>query len=249
MDMTTFMLALLSAGEHYVYGYPEDGPVEPDVALQLTFDAASGNLTDSVGAVVFTANGSLEYSKAFVAPWNLVQPAIGYINGSNARHQNTAGECPNIGTSDFTAEVIFAVDETLNPFGTNNDNILFYFSATGDGTNRTQLNLRPNSSEIRLTMIYSSTTDANFTCDPALYNDGLPHKLRLVVDRSGNAELFLDGNSLGTSDVSAQVAADVSLAQTAIGNLLFADVSANCYILSFRLSLNLTNNSGGPNGG
>jgi len=244
-----FAVAGTAADIEFSYGYPLDGPFEPDVIVQVAFDVASGNLVDAVSSAVLTSNGTPIYSVDAASPWADVSPGISYIQANNARHENTAAGIPAIGTNDATIEIIFA---TVAGFGSAADNVLWYVSDTGGGTLRTQINLRPTGNQIRLTIDYFGVSqNFDYPMSTVLYNDNLPHKLRLTMDRNGNATFYLDGTSLGIGGIGGYDGANITSNRFSVGNLesSFANVAANCTIYSLRISTNLTNNSGGPNGG
>lgn len=88
----------------------------------------------------------------------------------------------------------------------------------------------------------------SWTPDATIVFDGNPHKYRVVADRDGNAELFIDGVSQGTTSIAAHSAKNIGITRVELG--CTAGVAGwNGTIFEFRQSHNITNNSGGPGEG
>jgi hypothetical protein len=229
----------VSGGALYNYGYPAYGAVEPNVIAQWLFDEPSGNIVDEVGAVTLTANGTPTYGVVATGDFAGISPGI-FFPAAASYFSNTSTAAINIGTDDFVVEFWFK----------KSDGSVYYIVDNRGGGKGWAVYFDNGTTTITLRIIDAFDALYTFTCTSA-YNDGGEHKLRLVVDRSANAELFLDGVSMGTNDISATAAFDLSGNAASVNSLnaIPGSYGASYTIYELRVSKNLTNNSGGPGGG
>lgn len=230
-----------AADPNYRNGWPADGSSEPNVMWQYLFDEGTGDITDEVGAVTLATTGSPTYGVTASGLFINLSPGISYA--STQRHSTTAFTNAAIATNqDFTFEAYFIKSVVAAA-----DYLLM---ETVDGTGENfYIDFRSSINIIQVRLNTSTgLVNASFTVASSSYSDGNPHKLRVTADRSGNAELFIDGVSYGTIDIST-AAGKVDADSFAIGNEVAGSFPFRGTILSARWSNNITNNSGGPGGG
>lgn len=222
----------------YNYGWPSGGTTESDVSLQFLFDESSGNLTDEVASVVATANGTLTYSQSVTGTFAGLSPGIA-LGSSGYFSKSTTTDEVKFGTGDGTIEVTFSTTAT----GTQ------YIAASYESTYTRgwYFYVRESDGVMGVALVADDGTQSasNFNTGITDFADGEPHKLRLVVDRSGNKELFFDEVSVGSSTVSTLSGKNVPAESFAMGSLYGASkvvgLVGNFY--EFRFSKNATNNS------
>ena len=234
----------------------------PGLVAHWKMQEPSGNITDSKNSVVLTANGTPTYSVSgatsnasiydctgALGDWSnftgIYIPGIPTYGGFRA-----SGPVPSIafGTSDFVIEAVVRVDDTGGYHGICGD----CNRATGQGWQwEATVNGRAYS-KFYIMADDGTSVSANFAYPyngPNVKGDGLFHKWRLVGDRSGNVELFIDKISQGTADISSLDGKTLSSWWPTAG-----DDSSNGNnpfdgtIMEVRLTVgNITNNSLGPN--
>lgn len=193
----------------YNYGYPAGGncatAAESDIAAQWILEEESGDIVDEVDGVTLTETNSPTYSQELAGDWLSLSTGImghdtpGSTGGGCFVKSSTTSEV-SLGTSDATIEYVLEVDteDSVNYIMDNrihNDTTGGYFH---------YLDTRAASDDFHI-RIYAddlSATIENWTSFTITLADGDPHKYRLVLDRSGNAELFIDGTSQGTNAIS-----------------------------------------------
>ena len=229
----------------YDYGWPAGGTAEPNVALQLLFDESSGNITDEVGSLEFIGTGNPGYSTAATGSWARMSPGIKFVkavldkftrNGAQATLAN--------GTDDAVFEWVLRLES-----GGNNAELVWDTYASSQGTLIEFIRSVTPTYSVRLRFIGpGGTLTVSINHDGSTYGDGKFHKWRLSVDRSGNCELFIDGVSQGTANVSAHAANNIPAEKAQISGPFGGEIDMT--ILEYRMTIgNATNNSGGPGGG
>ncbi|GEM_PF-4161003 len=228
----------------YFNGYPTDGNVEPNVVAQWLFNESSGNAVDVVSGISLPKSGvgALTYSQvASGALFQRISPGI--LTASDAVFYNSSHQAScDPGTGDFSIELWLA----SATFNTNK-----YFFATADGSDKGFELSNNSTTNIRVyTKAEDGTVlDQNFdhTTD---FNDGSPHKIRIIWNRgSGRLELLIDGVSKGTRDLTSLAGKTIQTNTVCVGGVTGAIAAAASTFYEIRLSLNATNNAGGPNGG
>ena len=227
----------------YSYGWPSGGTSESDVAAQWIFDEASGNITDEVNSIVLTARyGPMTYEVAATGAYAGLSPGISFPgNPTYGDFKNTSPVAAvAVGTNDFVLETWIEIDTHVDSARLYKDmgnsgttGIDFYWSGS------TQFTYQLKADDT--TTVYGTFTIPNNA------GDSTPHKWRLAADRSGNMEMFVDGTSMGTIDISGVDGKTISSYAPQIGDDGF---SLKSTLYELRLTIgNATNNSGGPNGG
>lgn len=233
----------------YTYGYPTYGNSQPNVKAQWKFTESSGNIVDTVSSITLVASGSPTYSVNYGFPYNRIAPGITY--GTNIEHNKlSATTALNIGASDHFVIEWWAASTSTIPGG-----VEYYFSLQGNGSTTDYGMLAyqttTTSTTVQLRSDDLSTSTATFTTSN--WHDGVPKKFRLVGNRAGNIELFINGVSQGTASL-AGVASKVFTNSGIRISGQFNGGGANFIgtFLELRFSIGtdvLSNNSGGPNGG
>jgi len=234
-----------SAPTGYQYGWPSGGTSEPDVIEQFVFDVASGNLTGTVLGTTLTPTGSptFEVDSSSYSP--SMAKSIKY--GSNLGHRVLSAQSAfdRAAGEDFTIEWVarrpstdtgFCASWSLNGAASTTAYgiIVYHLNATG-------------------LSFYFRVEDGSYVgADWTIPNhaDDTFHKYRLVADRSGNAELFFDGVSKGTAAMASVNAKGTVNTAVRMGEQ-YNSGGDNWpgELVEWRMSGNLTNNSGGPGGG
>jgi len=229
----------------YHYGYPAYGAVEPDVEAQWLFDEGSGSIVDEVSSITLTVDGSPTFNVTATGDFAGVSPGITYAHAGQVRHKKNPSTDISIGTSDFTFEWWFKTSDS-----TNTSNYLFFHHDDATKGIYALLNCVTRNLNFSLKADDGTNVSINYTL-PVSFNDGALHKYRWVCDRSGNGELFVDGTSVGTQDISGLNAKAITLPILCFGSyaLAVSNFGIDGTFFEFRISFNLTNNSGGPNGG
>lgn len=242
-------LIITGAGSSgYNYGYPAFGSIEPNVKAQFLMEEASGDLTDQVSGIVVAATaGTATYSVDATGLFAGI--STGITTASNIRFAKLAATASlNVGASDH-----FVV-EWWDASSANTANMYTWGYNRTDTTTHGILAYHPSAT----TMVVDISCDGGVlgiskTFTITNWYDGIPHKFRLVVNRSSNMELFLDGVSQGTQ-------ATLGMATGTLTNSgLTISTQFNGGALSlagtkfeWRMSIGtdvLSNNSGGPGGG
>lgn len=243
----------------YEYGYPscEECSVEPNVAFQLLFDEESGYIYDEIQTVELRTIGTesdATYGVSASGPWSGVAPGITYpLKPLTFHHASTLTPIPNTspGTGDFTLELVMALNKgdsfrrnlTFASYGAVGGLVLWghpvgYYDP-----------INPADGEsIRLTTISTDNTTVDWNVDTSSYDiwDGNPHKYRWVFDRTdGKQYLYIDGADFsdGGGDISALAGKSIPINGWEYGEV---GIATGATMYEARLSLNSTNNSGGP---
>lgn len=235
----------------YTEGYPSvPDVVEANVAAQWTFSELTGSIVDKVSSLTLTATGSPVYNVPSSGLWRLLSPGINYPEGADHRN-SSVGTALNLGTSEFTIEVWYRIDSSV----ANTALYLFDFR-TGSNTRGYALYLDTTNNTINLALKATDDTAVTATFTPtADLDDNNWHKIRVTkANASNRLGGFLDGASLGTVSITSLSGKSINTTQAVIGNIHTAQVDRNTNafhgtISTIRVSLNRSNNSGGPNGG
>lgn len=228
----------------YEYGWPSGGTNEPNVAEQWLFDETSGNIVGEVNSITLTPNGTPTYNQTLTGLFANISPGIDY--GANSGHQNGSAQSDlDLGTNDFVIECWFTYVATGN---------FAYMLDTkaGGAADDEGYNVFYNSTpEIILEIVASDTTRVQyFKSMSGSVTANQNHKLRIVGDRSGNVEFFIDGSSLGTSSMSSHSGKSIAASLCHIGQRVTDASYFPDKLIELRVTIgNTTNNSGGPGGG
>jgi hypothetical protein len=225
----------------FYYGWPTAQSLEPNVAAQWLFDESSGNIVDEVGGLSYSAGGAPTYSVDTTS--YSVSMALGITGAANAVFTKAGAEATlDLDTDDGVIEWVASVDAsaaTDHVFDFNNgtDGYRMYYSSSGPS--------------IGLVLVSTVPTTASAVWTVSGLNDGVFRKFRITVDRSGNAELFINGITQGTKDISSIAAENVKCQNGKImGHRTRGDWTYLGTMNELRLTIgNLTNNSGGPGNG
>ncbi len=227
----------------YDYGWPSGGTSESDVAAQFLFDEASGSIEDEVSGITCTVEGTPSFSEA-AAGYGFT-PGVEYT--TNDGHNKTSAEATMvIGTGDATIEYWFKAKAAGVGVAYVFEN---YVAGTGGVYVYYKTNVSANQFMIKIVADDATTVTMNnlFKTD---INDDAWHKHRIVIDRSGNLDFLLDGVSQKTASLATLVGKTIPCPKVIFGNSSAMTTNdANGALAEWRLSLNATNNSGGPGGG
>jgi hypothetical protein len=256
--LRTGTIAHYIADTGYHYGYPAYGPSEPNVSAQWLFDESSGNLIDEVASLALTptlagTSGTFTYGVNNIDYGSGLNPGL-TINSpapsQTAYLYNAAGTGLGLGTSDATIEWVSDFLATGSQAGTQ---VHLYTSSLNSWEHGMNIyyDTITTTPKLGLVMYASDGTNvwASFTLTSSVFGAGTK-KHRLVLDRSGNAEYFIDGSSQGTYAISSLDGKTMEVNQFTLG--AFGSNGANPIngtFYEFRQSANATNNSGGPGGG
>lgn len=243
----------------YEYGHPAGGDTESDVAVQWIFDEASGNIVDEVAGVTLVAThtgdeGTITYETDTSSYSPLMAKGIALEPKSSASFEgwcflktSTTTEVA-LGTSDFVIEWVGSLGSDSN-----GHMAVAYIMSTCTTALQDGFFLhcaRSNSTFTLRIDLSGSFTQVTFAVSPDLFDDTM-RKYRLVGDRSGNAELFINGVSQASASISARASDSIPGSRVAIG--CQPDAGNQFYegiLNELRLTVgNLTNDSGGPTGG
>jgi len=232
----------------YSYGWPSGGTSEASVAAQWLFDEVAGNIVDEVTGVTLTKIGGPTYSQSSPESlWDNLAPGI-YCPRFGADGFGAAGNEANldIGANHFTIEWWFSFQNTNAVPGVITDTRLstatnkgYYIASDHNSGTMTVVLQATDGTQVSKVFLTGSTFKST------------NRKFRLVGTRGGNLELFMDGNSQGTAAIGALDGKDIDTNNAYIMIRLDSAVATECAgtCYEWRLSLNATNNSGGPNGG
>lgn len=228
----------------YHYGYPAYGSFQPNVAAQWLFDEASGNLTDEVAGIVLTVDTAPTYNVPATGLFAGISPGITYARTGTVRHKKNPSTDIVIGTSDFTVEFYFKTTAS----GTGSNYIYYHYNGVNGGISGF-FNTTTNAWRWNIVADDLTTVSSNIAL-PVGYNDGNIHKMRTTYTRSGSSVSYFDGVNIGTVSIASLAGKTVSLTALVIsGQVTASSLGFLGTIFEFRLSLNATNNSGGPGGG
>lgn len=228
----------------YVEGYPgfaslaASGPA----SLQWRMDEASGNITDEVASRVLTAEGTPTYNVAASGLFSRWGPGITCASGHFGT--NSALTEANLGTDDAVINYKFKTTST----GGGKYVVRTYHATTG----LNGFSIAHNYDIGRIELTIAGAVDIVFgTFTGLTMNDGVEHTVRILLDRSGNATLYFDGNLNGdTVNISTLDGLAVNTTAFHLGAYNNGDSYFNGTIYEYRQSVGtLTANSGGPNGG
>lgn len=226
-------------GASYSYGSPGTRTLESNVVAQWLCNEPSGSLVDVVNGITLAVSGAPTFNVTdLTGSYAYLDPGVNYA-----------------GTTYHTAAAAAAMD-----FGVS-DGVIECWAKYNGGSNRPPFADNENSGDERGWAIqWSNATtlriafcadDKTFTQGTATVPDktGTAVKLRYTVDRSGNAEIFMDGVSYGTVNISACNGKATSSYAPTIGGAKAGTTKFNGTVYEARLTVgNLTNDSGDPTG-
>lgn len=247
--------------EPYDYGYPAGlgGGVQPDVLAQWIFNEASGNILDQAGSVDLTptlvGSAGLSYGVpiGYSDPtFELVSPGVFFLSKtSNAYYLESSSTTLAPGTGDFTIEWIaqYINKNNLNStgaiFSTVNNSVeqglCFYYDNAQSVTCRFEMYLKATDG----TLFYLA---GNITTNP--FTDMKIHKHRIVLDRAGDAQYYIDGVLQLSGSMAAVAGKNFPASQLQVLAVTTSGLNSLCATMfEMRVSGNSVNNSGGPGGG
>ena len=229
-------------GAGYHYGWPAGGTSEPNVVAQWIFDEASGNIVDEVTGITLAAVGSPTFTQTVTGLYAGISPGIAYP--ASTQHSNATPDASTYpGTGDFTIEWWASTTTATNGY------TFAWIAAVGAKGVYNNTNFLTGVAAIAVRSTDSTVVAKNFTMT-AGYADGNPHKFRLVCTRAANMELFQDGVSLGTQALTTLIGKTIEFEGMTLGGFTGSPTfEMDGTLYEWRLSLNATNNSGGPGGG
>jgi len=235
------------SGGLYEYGWPAAGELESDVVCQFLFEESSATLFDEVyniGATPKVSGAYPAYSQSVGGDWVDLSPGVAYHK--DAWHEKTVPSA-SLGpdTSDVTFECVAKIDNGATANGyvwTTMDS-----AAASGGVNFIWLTTPQFWISTRSSTNTVVTTKLNDTIG---VNDGQIRKYRIVMERSVNQTLYVDGNSLGSGNIASMSGGTIPNYQLGMGmQYNSGDVTLRGTLYEWRQSNNKTNNSGGPGGG
>jgi len=245
----------------YDYGYPagNGGGVEPDVLAQWIFNEASGVILDQAGSVdlkpTVVGSAGLSYSVpiGYSDPTlEKVSPGIFFLSRvSNGYYLESSDTTLAPGTGDFTIEWIAQyvnknnLQSTGAIFSTVNNSIeqglYFYYDNCQSATCRFEMYLKAKDG----TLFYLA---GNIATNP--FTDMKIHKHRIVLDRAGDAQYYIDGVLQLSGSMGAVVGKNFPASQLHALAVTTSGLNTLCATMfELRVSGNARNNSGGPGGG
>lgn len=251
-------LSAAPAATPYNYGYPAGvgSTVEPNVVAQWIFNEASGDILDQVNSVDLTptlfGSGAISYAVPIGytnTAAETVSPGVCLLNRiGNGYALLSADTSLAMGTGSWTVEWIASyvsknnLNNTATVLFTQNNSyeqgVYLYYENAQSATCRFEIYLR----DAAASGFYLA---GNIAVNP--FTDMKIHKHRVVLDRAGNAEYFIDGVSMLSGSMAAAAGKNFPCTKFQIGadttgavNPIFAT------FYEFRISANATNNSGGP---
>lgn len=234
----------------YDYGWPTAQTAESNVKAQFTFNEEWGSLWEKneFGEVPVVGNPTFKVTPTG-EDFEDLGPGISYSLGNYHNDPSPASTLLDPGSSDMVVEYWYQTDTVRNTA------YIFDHSdgATGKGY-RSWLQMGATDT-IYFEVKAEDTTQLTFGCavtaDTA--NDDTPHKVRIKWGlAAGEAEIFFDGTSLCTTDITTMQTKTILANEISFG--VRADGSNGTRLdgelYEWRLTVgNSTNNSGGPNGG
>lgn len=211
--------------------------------LSLLFDEASGNLTEAINGLTFTATGSPTYSVVPPSGGLFLGWGTGITFAANTNFANLDALVCSPGNNNFTIEFGYKT--------TNGGSQAVFRVLDASDNNTMWCEVRPGVPGIQLFLTEAGIGNSNciWTVGGITLDDGLEHKVRITCNISGNAECFVDGVSQGVVDISSHTAWDVPTKKIYVGTFedLSEDFLGTLYFL--RWTRGLTANLGGPGGG
>lgn len=236
---------LAGRGISFHYGYPAYGLVEPNVAAQWIFDEASGSIVDEVSGITLGVTGAPSYNLIATGLYAGLSPSIGITGQGMYFNKGSAEATMNAGTGSITLEVWFSDTQFYNGMG------VFSTQAAAGATGYT-LYIDGGAQRFQLAMVATDATSVTVAYNFSRYwLDGQIHKLRAVWNRTTNLVLLYCDGILqgGTGDLSPLAGKTVNAGDVKIGTPPDLSWEFEAQYYEVRVSLNATNNSGGPAGG
>lgn len=231
-----------SAVLKYDYGWPGGGSSENNVTFQLLFDESSSPIVDEVAAVSLAQVGAPTYQVDTSAYSDLMALGSTIAFNQGWRKDSTTSEVAP-GTQSWVYECVYKANspngemiDTRDPGSVDVGGWYVGLSGASNG----------------VTIIVTSTDNVTVgkTFTDATVFDGNFHKMRAVFDRSGNLELFVDGESQGTQSLATISGKTIPAHGLTIGQRATGLNTAIGTYNEIRVSIGTTtNNSGGPGGG
>ena len=221
------------------------------VAFQFVFDEASGSIVDEVSSVTLAANLTPTYNEGVPSPFQNLSPGISTNANAEGFRKTTATTEADLGTNDFVIEFVCAFDGggtgVHYVFSTQDASFLDgYYVYHQPGSNIVCVEIDDGG-----TQVLAQFTTGDLT-------DGVFRKYRIRGSRvvappptaDGLMELFINGVSQGTVDISSMSANNIEASQ------LFTHLASHSVnsllgtLAELRVTTGTTTaNSGGPGGG
>ena len=250
-------LATTVSASAYAYGWPTAGSSEPNVVAQWLFDEASGNIVDEVASLSLAKNqsgagASILYAQTNSDYSNSLNPGIYMKSVTGSTDSFYAADTSLvIGTASAVLEWVASYG-VANAMGADDATV---FNTTNNSVEHGIYVLYTNMLTTPRMNLYFKASDGTginsfISLTASIFNTGT-HKHRLVLNRAGNAEYFVDGVSQGTASLGTLSGKTLECSQVNLGSVLSSGVnSLESTFYEFRLTIgNATNNSGGPGGG
>lgn len=228
-----------TSGDKY-YGFPTYKNYEPNVAAQWLFDEASGSFVDEVSGLTCAARQTAAtYNVTATGSWAGVSPGVTFDYSVNNNYYWNTGLTTELDTTteDMTLEAVvkmaeWPVGEPLYIYGESPYGVTIYAAQQTSANYRWVVNF-----------ITDDATNVGFALlgMPAFTTDII--KVRVTLDRDGNAEVFVDGASMGSSSISAADGKAISPIRVVLGGAYATAEAFRGSIFEIRKSLNATNNS------
>jgi hypothetical protein len=215
--------------------------------MQFLMSEGSGDIVDEIASVTLADNGSPTYSVAATGRFAGLSPGITTADSNYFQVAGTTTEGV-IGTSDYVLEAWYE-----KPSGSSID---YMISALDASASDRGYYLAYNHTTGVVTHGVKSTADTSVTVTWTSAGAGAttePSKLRVYGDRDGDAVAVFDGEGLtaaSSADISSLDTETIPCEDLTIGayHTGIAGFVGTIYEVRFTIG-NLTNNSGGKNGG
>lgn len=227
----------------YHYGYPRAGTLEPDVQVQWDFNEAASPLVDEViGLSCALRTGTATYGVN--CDWAGIGKGITTLRNINNQYFWNTGLVAQLDTTgqDMTYESIY------KPTASVEGAVQTLFEESPYGVTYS-FNTSAGAKRFSVRIIYDDATSQFSNYTGLTWDENTTYKTRSTFDRNGNSETFLNGISLGTFSIAAGDGKNISPVRVVLAGPYSSVPAAGGTSHEIRKSLNLTNNSGGPNGG
>lgn len=252
--LTTFTDDSAASGTEYVYKvscYDIDGNDSYGSAVSpwVSDDGFSNRQTITGYFYGYPTYGAAESN--VVAQWLFdeywdnftgIAPNVG--GGGYFRNASVTGM--DLGTSSGVLELVSQLSEGGGAIGDVDYVDLDMLNASGYGIKAYNF----GHSAYRVIVTANDGTSVTFTPSHTRLDNGQVHKWRIVFDRAGNEEIFLDNVSLGTSSLATLAGKTVPISEITMGATRAGANIKNGVIYEARYTVgNTSNDSGGPGSG
>jgi len=253
MKLIMAIIILLSSAcfGGYEYGYPAGGSTESDVAVQYIFDEPYGVIYDEVSNFMLYSYNKMDYQYDTSSYSSDMEYGVKIpYTGTYCFHRDGDQSTFDIGTSDATIELVYTNYQDLSDI---NMTVLDTTEESDAITQGYRLNFNAYTNGISMIVWAEDGTNSQGTWVVEDAFDEGDHKIRIVLDRSNVQALYYNGNWQTpwgfTPYMTAIANKQVKAHNVFVGSRPDYNYMARIVFNELRISLNDSNNSGGPNGG